>query len=158
MCEHEIRFVRLRPALVAGLLVMAGCGRAPASTAPLEDASARSAAFTDGMLEALGRSSQGYATTDDEPAPADDGPILDALRTEDLAKLRSIAGDLVVDDTVRYIAGNLRALPPRRHLRNEATGGLLVSVYEYGPAHELRLGYQRHDGKLRLMAVSSFGW
>jgi hypothetical protein len=87
------------------------------------------------------------------------GPLgRDALKTGDWAKLRSIAPDLVVDDSVRSIAGNLRALPLRRRLRNEAAGNLLVSVYEYGPGHELRLGYRRDDGKLRLVAVASFGW
>ena len=158
MCEYEIRVVRPRPALVLGLLALAGCGRAPASTTLVEDASARAVASTDGILEALGRSSQRYATTNEEPAPADDGPIVDALKTGDWAKLRTIAADLVVDDSVRSIAGNLRALPPRRHLRNEAAGNLLVSVYEYGPGHELRLGYRRDEGKLRLVAVASFGW
>jgi hypothetical protein len=158
MCERKLRVVWPQRALAVGLVIVAGCGRAPASTAPVEDASARAFASTDGMLEALGRSSQRYATTNEEPAPSDDRSVLAALQTEDWAKLRTIAGDLVVDDSVRYVARNLRALPPRRHLRNEDAGGLLVSVYEYGPAHELQLGYRRDDGKLRLVAVSSFGW
>ena len=158
MCKRESRVVRPRGVLVVGLLVVAGCGRAPASAAVVEDASARAVASTDGILGALGRSSEHYATTNDEPAPANDAPILEALQAQDWAKLRTIAGDLVVDDNVRYIAGNLRALPPRRHLRNETTGGLLVSVHDYGPGHELRLGYRRDGGKLHLVAVSSFGW
>lgn len=158
MCEHEAsRWVRLRRVLAVGLVAMAGCGRAPPS-ARVEDASARAEASTDGILEALARSSQRYSTTNDEPAPGDDAPILDALKSGDWAKLRVIAQDLVVDDNVRYIAGNLRAFPPKRHLRNEASGAHLVSVYEYGPAHELRLGYLRAEGKLRLVTVTSFGW